>query len=314
MRPEGRMRAGFFPTPKETLRRLGRLLHVHEGVTMLDPAAGEGDALAALGDATSVRWGVEVNQKRAGKAAQRLDHVIVGDALDCNYLGGCDCLFLNAPFERGKLELKFLEHYTPALAPGGVLVHILSEPYLTDHWPFLWSHYENLKVYRFPGEEYEAFAQVVVVGRARQYPVEGEPTGVGDIEALPEYPPSVRVLRRGKNFELYLHSRSEHDIDALVSEAGVNERLTRRFEARDVANMRPLMPLEDGHVAQLFAMGLFDNAVIRKGDTQLLVRGRAYKDEVTSTDTNTSTTRVREVIRTQVLALDLATAELITIT
>ena len=310
------MRAGFFPTPEEALRRLGRLLRVQEGATLLDPTAGEGEALAAIGDPTSVRWGVELNQKRAAKAARHLDHVVTGDALSCKFLGGCDLLFLNAPFERGRLELEFLTHYSPALAPGGVLVHIITERYLLDHWSFLWGRCEDLKVYRFPAGEYEAFEQLVVLGRARRFPVEEEPQDVGAIEELPEHPPNVRVASRGKEFELYPEPRSEHDIDALVASSGVSARLTGRFEARDVANMRPLMPLEDGHVAQLFAMGLFDNAVIRKGDKRLLVRGRAYKAEITSTDSSSSavTTRVREVIKTQILALDLATAELITIT
>ena len=317
MRPEGRKRAGFFPTPEETLRRLQRLLRVPDHAVLFDPCAGDGVALAAVGTPQCRRVGIELNSERAKEARAALTYVVHADALQCRFVGSCDLLFLNSPFERGRLELQFLKTFTPALHPRGVLVHILSEPYLKDHWPFLTRTFEDLRVYRFPEAEYQAFQQLVVIARPRTLKVESQ----GDlptITELPEHPSlqqRVNVPKASQRFDVFKPTVTTDDLDTLIEGRGVYQALVDRHTLRDIGNVKPLMPLQDGHKGQLLAAGIFDNTLIEQGDTGLIVNGVATKEVVKTTEytEHETLTRETEVIRTRVTALDLDTAELLTI-
>lgn len=317
MRPEGRKRAGFFPTPKETLKRLGRLLRVPEHAVLFDPCAGDGAALAALGTPLSRRVGVELNSERVKEARASLSYVVQADALGCRFVGSCDLLFLNSPFERGKLELRFLRTFAPALHPKGTLVHIISEPYLADHWPFLTSAFEDIRVYRFPAEEYKAFRQLVVTAKPRTFKVESR-SDLPAVAELPEHPTlqqRIHVHKASGRFDVFEPTLTALDLDGLTEARGVYRGLVERHALRDIGNVQPLMPLQDGHKGQLLAAGIFDNTLIEQGATGLIVNGVAYKEVVKRTEytEHETLTRETEVIRTRVTALDLDTAELLTI-
>lgn len=123
----------LFPTPKELAERMARELDVQPGHRVLEPSAGTGVLLGALGgrmfgaeiDRESV-VAVEINQKLADKLEQDfpLTKVYQGDFLEQNgNLGTFDRIIMNPPFENG-VDIKHVKHAVAMLRPGGKLVAI----------------------------------------------------------------------------------------------------------------------------------------------------------------------------------------------
>jgi type I restriction-modification system DNA methylase subunit len=81
VRLAGQAKLGFYPTPLSQVALIAPWLEVEPGkpVRLLDPCAGEGEALEALAQILTGRgakvetWGVELSPARAEKAATRLD-------------------------------------------------------------------------------------------------------------------------------------------------------------------------------------------------------------------------------------------------
>ena len=92
-----------------------------------------------------------------------------------NY-SGANLLFANPPYRHskksGRLEVDFLDQYTPALVPSmGGLVYIVPHYSLKVAAPTLASHYESIFCYRFPPGLWEQFSQVVLFARRRYEPL-----------------------------------------------------------------------------------------------------------------------------------------------
>jgi len=75
MRTAGKMKAGFYPTPAEVVDLIADFIKrplFHEGIRLLDPCAGEGEALRVLASRLGVKetYGVELDQTRAKQAGR----------------------------------------------------------------------------------------------------------------------------------------------------------------------------------------------------------------------------------------------------
>ena len=81
----------------------------------------------------------------------------------------------------------------------------------------------------------------------------------------------------------------------------------------DPGAFRPLLPLRKGHVALMMASGLLNSCVIEGEGRRLLVRGQVRKDVVEYSERDDKGVKhiERDVIKTEVTALDLDTGELI---
>jgi SAM-dependent methyltransferase len=320
MRLEGQAKAGFYPTPLEVARLIGSCLVTEGNSHLLDPCCGEGKALekvrlAMQGYARNTTHGVELEQGRAQEAALELDNVLVGDSLKVRARGGFSLLYLNPPYDQAdgkRLELKFLWHWQRALLPGGVLVYVVPEKYLPECQSTLTAQFENLSIYRFPDEQYDAFKQVVVFGVKRATPSypSSLPELAGDLSlACARY-----VVPEGKDTpQLYLTGQ---DPEVLVAEArtkGCWRRAWDLLSPPDPQAFRPLLPLRKGHVALMMASGLLNNTVVEADGRRLLVRGRVRKEVVSYDEEDDKGVKhiERDVIKTEVTALDLDTAELI---
>ena len=116
----------LFPTPPEVAAHLVELAEIEPGHSVLEPSAGTGVILKAIGNAPD-KTAVEINQN----LAQRLLslgvsglHVVNEDFLQCNgSLGLFDRIVMNPPFENGS-DIKHIEHARAMLKPGGRLVAI----------------------------------------------------------------------------------------------------------------------------------------------------------------------------------------------
>jgi SAM-dependent methyltransferase len=320
VRLEGQAKAGFYPTPLEVARLIGSCLVTGGNSHLLDPCCGEGKALeqvrlAMQGYARNTTHGVELEQGRAQEAVLELDNVLVGDSLKAKAKGGFSLLFLNPPYDQAdgkRLELKFLWHWQRALLPGGVLVYVVPEKYLPEYAGTLTAQFENLSTYRFPHEHFQPFKQVVVFGVKRAIP--SYPSALPEVAGDLSQGCARYVMPEGKDTpQLYLTGQ---DPELLVAEArtkGCWRRAWDLLSPPDPQAFRPLLPPRKGHVALMIAAGLLNNIAIEVEGRKLLMRGRVRKDTFKYEEEDEKGTKVieRDVIKTEVTALDLDTAELI---
>lgn len=196
MRLSGQTKLGYFPTPPRTLALIKTwLTHPTSGdlVRYLDPCCGEGEALAEIarsavqsgGHAES--YGIELSDSRAGKAEDRL-HTVLNTAYEYAVLtpGTFSLVLLNPPYDGEKetgggrrMEESFLCDLptTESLVPGGVLIYIIPHKRLNERIArHLGGWYTDLRCFKLPGDEYDAFKQVVIFARKRECyePVEGQ--------------------------------------------------------------------------------------------------------------------------------------------
>ncbi|MBA2396173.1 MAG: hypothetical protein H0V70_25895 [Ktedonobacteraceae bacterium] len=160
-------------------------------ITILDPAAGEGDLLLPLLDQPDQSFihcsAIEISAERAFIARTRL--AALAPAIFPNAFEGMklpakslSAVLTNPPyfFVNGKrAEYKFVVKTTEALVDGGILVAIIPARAAWDRKMvnFWTKWFDDIRIWKFPsreeGEEegpFEKFTQIVVVGRKRAVP------------------------------------------------------------------------------------------------------------------------------------------------
>src|SRR5574337_922103 len=165
MRLAGRAKAGFYPTPASVVERIITFIRacpeqVEGPLRILDPCCGTGDPLKKIAGHTGAEsYGIELDRQRAAIAREKLTRVICSDALSARVSSGAfSLLFLNPPYdqdERGRLEHRFLVQATTWLASRGLLIYLIPQTrYHASTLRYLSSWYENIRLYRFPDDEY----------------------------------------------------------------------------------------------------------------------------------------------------------------
>lgn len=323
----------FYPTPPGVVALISRHLRAPEtagrkAVRMLDPCAGTGDALAELGRALcGETFGIELNDERARAARAALAHALHGSAFGCRLAHGAfSLLLLNPPYDEDsaerRLEHHFLTAFTRALCPGGVLCYVVPQPRLALSARFLCNQYEELDLCRFPDPDYGDFRQVVLFGRRRsaaqadpaaqafleqiagQGPGALEPLAA-DAEVVYELPalPRGEVLFASQHFDA-AQAEVEAARRGLLAKGPLAEQLWPPEEIR----VRPLVPLKKAHRALLMASGLLDNVVLEGPDgRRAIVKGRTVKELVRVSSDSPRHEVHREMVRTNITLLDLAT-------
>jgi predicted RNA methylase len=332
-RLEATARAGYWPTPPRVAAAIGRHLapQARGGkcvVRLLDPCAGTGEAAAVIATALGAEsYGIELNAERAEAARTRLDRVLATSAFSVRLANGAfSALMLNPPYahddEQRRLEHAFLTSMTRALCPGGVLAFLVPQRRLAVSARYLASYYTDFLAHRFPDPEYAAFQQVVLFAR-RKPQAAPDPTvqarleswSGGELAPLPDAPAApplaVPALPAGE----ILFATLFFDPALAAEEArrrGVwaQPQLAEQLWPPEERPVRPLMPLRRGHLALLVAAGMLNNVVVRHGDRRVLVKGRVHKSFVPVETDDEQTEVEREVLRTSVLVLDLATGAL----
>lgn len=183
-RNEGRAVGGYYKTPTHLLSMIADLFAVGgTGRLLLDPCAGDGEAVYALSKALGFNVAAcELEGKRyaALEGRKRWNDVTArGDFLTMErppgyYWTGAGLLYLNPPYdtdaEHGRFELRFLAHATPFLTRGGDGWLCFVVPYyaLGACAELLGTEYQDHACYRFPAEDFAAYKQVVLVARRRE--------------------------------------------------------------------------------------------------------------------------------------------------
>jgi len=338
MRLHGRAKAGFYPTPNHIVERIADLLTAAEvpaGYRLLDPCCGTGEALEILGRKLGIKetYGVELDRNRATLSKDKLLKVIAGSY---NHLRSTEnaysLLFLNPPYdsdtEQKRLEHEFLIDTTGYLAPEGVLVFLIPHNQLipqTARYLAYW--YKQIKVYRFPDEDYQAFRQIVIFAVKKDTYSSDSATEafLNKIPLLPkeEIPvihgniPLYTLPKIGGHFWFRSQFLNPEDCREEIDQFGLwnDQSIKEVLLPQDSEKLKPLMPLRKGHLAMLIGAGLMDNLEVQKDGQTLLIKGKTEKKvhyrEVEEDQQNT--TIETDYITTNVMVLNLLSGEIQTI-
>ena len=327
---------GYVPTPSLVVERVAAFLFAAGPCHLLDPCAGAGEALAQLrqllGHGTT--FGIELDEERSKAAAHVLDNVLGGSyehAVISKGEEGAELKWLNPPYSTDtkagrRLELTFLRETQDWLRPGGVLVYIVRQAHLSEHVARRLSNwFEDLSIYRFPEEEYEAYQQVVVMGIKRASARQDDTACLRLLQAakatLPELPERpdrlpyqipVRPEQLPWRFRSKQVSAVEIQAEALVHGVWAGRWWQERQVRKAEGGIRPLMPLRLGHLALFLAAGLLDNIELTRDGQHLLIKGQTRKvqiDVTTPEEKEDGITRTVEEFRTTIQVLDLMSGE-----
>jgi len=335
-----KMKAGYFPTPERVANLItGHLSPPKSGdFRWLDPCSGEGLALARLAAALGGEtYGIELDVVRSAAAARRLDHTLAGDfkaqRLPRDEKAGVSALFLNPPYDTddgagGRLELAFLRDTQDWLMAGGVLVYLIPQYRISGYIAKrLATHFQDVRIYRFPDPEFASFRQVVIFAVKRAQPVKDDATTLeiamaqkGALDILPHTPTHTYPIPPKPDQPFYFR-RDEYEPEEVLEElktAGIwaGKQWADLLTPRPRQTVQPLMPLRRGHIAMVLAAGLLDNMTVERDGTKLLVKGRLHKVQKDVTDTadrEKEQYRTREQFEASITTLDLHTGQVTTL-
>jgi predicted RNA methylase len=306
LRPEARLKLGYYPLPaEEALRIAGWLQFSSSGTSVLDPCAGTGAALAMITSGKEIRrYAIELDAYRAEDAKANADEVVQGSAFDCHApVESFSLLYLNPPYDfevgEGKnerMESIFLEHFFRWLKTGGVLVMVIPFDRVYECRKVLTPHFRDKAIYRLTAPESILYKQIVLFGirRTRQerdrladHAAQQANYKLADLtrhyEAIPALgdapertfavPPSSPARLEHKGLPL------DH-IEDLLATSSASLQAQRVTHARKTEfTGRPLISLHQGHVGLLCTSGLL-NGQFGTGDERHL----AYWDAVKVSD------------------------------
>jgi hypothetical protein len=233
---------------------------------------------------------------------------------------------LNPPYdfdaEDGRTELSFLKHILPYLAPRGFLLFVVPQKRITNRIArVLSAHFDDLKVRKFPSDEFLAFGQIVIGGLKKAHAEINADVlaGLSQIPAvdLPEMRRkefSFNIPTVGRDF--FIRS-SDFGPEELSEELNASKLwketvlglLDEEEQAR--SGIQPLMPPRKAHLAMLIAAGLINNQILEANGRSLLIKGTAKKviDRFEEETEKGIKITERERIVTQINAFDLKTGE-----
>lgn len=119
----------LFCTSPELAQRMVALAELERSHRVLEPSAGMGALMTAIGDTIGLDRGVaiEINHQLAARLEERFRRWLVyrDDFLiaDRNYIGLFDRILMNPPFDHG-VDIKHIERASTMLCPGGRLVAV----------------------------------------------------------------------------------------------------------------------------------------------------------------------------------------------
>jgi len=304
---------GYYPTPATVAERVRKLVSFSDPGSkyaslrsaeapvqnILDPCCGEGLALESLTRGTQAEThGIELDGERAKEAKSRLRQVLHAGYEQVEISpGGMSLLFLNPPYddnEGERKELVFLRDLIETLAPSGVLVYIIPQARLSKEVAMvLASNLTQIRVWRFPDPEFEAFGQIVVLGKKTEWPMEN-PYQAGQLhemktrtlDPLPASSswPIYAVPATGKPV-LRLRTVRPEELVALAQSSPILTRVRDLIEPASLnAVGQPPTRLHVGHLGLLLAAGRLNGAV-GEGAARHIVVGKPEKHIVKSRET-----------------------------
>lgn len=306
MRPEARMKLGYYPLPAVEAQRIAKWLQFPGvGASVLDPCAGTGAALAEIASGKDVsRYAIELDAGRAKEAKAHADEVVQGSAFDCHApVESFSLLYLNPPYDfevgesrNARMEAVFLEEFFRWLKPGGVLVMVIPFDRVYACRRVLTPHFRDKAVYRLTAPESILYKQVVLFGarRTRQerdrmtdYAAQQADYKLAElvrqydaIPALGDQPERVYPVPPSPPARLEYRGLPLDVLEDMLNTSPASLQASRVTHApRTELVGRPLTPLHKGHVGLICTSGLL-NGRFGSGEHQHL----AYWDSVKVSD------------------------------
>jgi len=294
MRPGADVKMGYYPTPISVVERIRSFLNFpDDNVNLLDPCCGEGLALKKLQEnSNATTYGIELDQYRAEKAKDNLDHIIKGSYEDARISHNAfSCLYLNPPYDWDAVndgerkEKTFLKGTLKYLQPTGLLVYLISQNRLADDVAKVLSYrLENFSVFRFPDREYKRFRQIVLFGcrknEAALDDCEFEKLRAIPYKELQEIPclnEPIYSLHSAEPVELFRSSLiDEEELERDLESSILWKKINANPKMTDGYMGRPPLPLHKGHIGLLLANGCLDG-VVGEGPDRHIVRGKVEK-------------------------------------
>jgi len=305
MRLAAQAKMGFYPTPALVVSLISNIL-IRDGtgtIRLLDPCAGEGEALKEIGQCLKAEtYGIELDRERGRRARENLTQCLITDYEATRIRNQAfSLLYLNPPYDWAikndevsaseRYERTFLRNTIKYLMPNGILVYLIPQSRLDKAIATILSYrFRDLRVFRFPDDDYHSFKQVVIFGVVKKRPEPDDELvrylikvgqGQSMIPSLDNADCTYTVPSSpaGRNF---LFRSAEIDPDELaveLKEHGLRGTIDRMVSPLSLSErIRPIMPLRHGHLAQLLACGMMNGVVFDKeGDNPLLVKGITKK-------------------------------------
>jgi predicted RNA methylase len=330
MRLEAQAKAGFYPTPSKIVDIIKTWIgeKMPGPRRLFDPCCGTGEPAAQIAAVAGCEcYGVEINTDRAKTAKNVLSKVVAGNLFSVRARPAAfSILYLNPPYdfdaEDGRIELSFLKHTLPYLIPGGLLLFVVPQKRITPRIARVLAAYcEDLKVRKFPADEFQPFGQIVIAAlKKARAEVNGDVLAsltqiqFMDLPEMHRKEFSFTIPDVGKDF--FIRS-SEFGPDELAEEIKTSSLWREpalglvREEEHTRAAIQPLMPPRKAHLAMLIAAGLINNQVLEANGRKLLIKGSAKKviDRFEEETEKGIKITERERIVTQINAFDLNTGD-----
>ena len=312
MRLAAQAKMGYYPTPPSVVPLIKDFL-IRSGkgnIRLLDPRAGEGTALKQIGETLSAEtYGIELDTERGRIAKESLTQCLITDYMaTCISNQAFSLLYLNPPYDWAikndevstseRYERTFLRNTIRYLIPNGVLVYLIPQARLDKTIAKILAYrFKDVKVFRFPEDEYKAFKQIVLFGVLKKRAEHDEDlarylTDVGHSKAIISFldkaeckyavPPSPAI----KNFLFRTTRIDPVELEIEVRQHGLREKINRLVKPLTLSQrIKPIMPLRQGHLAQLLACGMMNGVVFNKdGQNPLVVKGITKKEVETRTE------------------------------
>jgi len=299
MRPQARVKMGYYPTPLQVVERIRSFLSFpDENANVLDPCCGEGAALKSLAAGVNAEtYGIELDRYRAGEAKKSLDNLLQCGYEDARISNNAfSCLFLNPPYdwqESGTLdedrhertEKAFLRGTVKYLLPEGILVYIVPQPRVTEDVAKILSYrFEDFNTYRFMDGEYEQFKQVVLFGKRKDRNCPDDSSFVmlnavpyTELEEIPYMQEPVYDLPSSPGVRLFRSTLiDEAELEKELKSSPLWGKLNQHGKNNKNGVGRPPLPLHTGHLGLLLASGCLDG-MVGEGEDRHIVRGKVEK-------------------------------------
>lgn len=292
------VRMGYYPTDLKHIQMMqkGIAFPADTTVNLLDPCCGCGQAIYQLGIGENCkRYGVEIDEARAEEAQSRLDRVGFGSYFLSRIGRECfHALLLNPPYlsvlgENGskvRHEKRFLVETFDRLIIGGLLIYIIPYYRLTpDISRILADNFSDISMYRFCGEEFNKFKQIVIFG-VRQNRIDGtiaaqrlmEQSGSKDCfkeltelpekrYQLPDIEKEVSVFK-GAVFNVA-------ELEEQLCKSNSFEKLVKK-SVLDSRERNPLLPLKAGQVGLIGGSGMINGLI--ECEHPHVIKGRIVKE------------------------------------
>lgn len=324
---------GYFKTPPHLVPLMAQYLKTlsdAENVRVLDPCAGTGEALALLGDALDLErkqlYANELDETRFKECESFGVNAACGDAIDDLYATSWrfGLLYLNPPYDdegnlEGRTEGKFLKHCLRFLCSNGILIYVVPEIVLAKQEiaKLLPVALKDIAVFRFPGEDYKPFKQVVLIGRkmrgeSRMF-VDQYNMAVSSPMTLGDVGPTYVVPGTGRTApEFFSHNLTPEQISKYASAPHAVKLMEAGMTGEVETKVQTLMPLRAGHQALMLASGMMDGAYTAPDSGNVWVI--SGKTEMVKTETEASyedktVTTVRHTPTPVVKVLDLTESQ-----